>query len=217
MIASKYLTKKTLILIIGVIVTIIVFFLAVGFKNLAKLLYVNNNKPDKIDVIFVYAWDIRRMDYAKTLLKRYKDSIVLISDPYAKCDRLIFKRGFVDNSRMAVFKGAENTFHETHIFKRFLIGDKNVESLFTHRGDRAFLPEDNKLSVALVSSPLHMRRIKFCSDRSRLSRQANVYYMSAPLSEFDYDEMFFNKWWETKFVPVIKEFVKLFVYVFTKW
>lgn len=209
-----YFNKK-IILVIGVLISVVSAFLS--FKNLAKYLYLNDGEPEKIDLIFVYAWDVRRTDYAKRVMRRHENVMLLVSDPTARHGRLIFERGWIDSSRTMVFSNIFNTFDETKVLKNVVI-DENTENIsIEFKGGGFNLSGRERLNVVLISSPLHMRRIKFCTRRSGLSKVSNIYLLPAPLSEYEFDNAFFARWWIYKYSPVAREFFKIVVYNLIKW
>ncbi|MBW7997014.1 MAG: YdcF family protein [Candidatus Glassbacteria bacterium] len=68
-------------------------------------------------------------------------------------------------------------------------------------------------SVIVVSSPLHMRRVKMTYDRVLDDAGIRISYCSIPLEE---DKVDLNRWWtrEREFIKVYNEYLKIGFYCF---
>ncbi len=70
------------------------------------------------------------------------------------------------------------------------------------------------VSLIVVSSPLHMRRVKMCFERVFAGSEIELTYCSVPLER---DKIELERWWtrEREFIKVFNEYLKLIFYRFT--
>lgn len=195
---------------ISIISIVIVFYL---ISNSINLLYVNDEIDKDPDFVCVYALDYRRIEKAAELLKKYPNSIGLFSSPTGKYIDKIFKYGVSDSSRVVIINGCQNTFDEVNIFNDYIFKRDEISDRIVFEGSKwnnQKIIKDKELNIAMVSSPFHMRRIKIISDMCFRNENANIYYVSADVEKFYFEN--YSKLWRPEFRQVIFEFFKIVNY-----
>jgi len=177
----KSILTKILPIFILILTPALNIALLQGYKNVANWLYVRNPLPGKIEYLCSFAGNPRREIYALQLYRRY--SPVWIASTIDRKDffRWAYNNG-VDTNKIIVTDKCESTLDEIRFFK------SQIES---H-------PSKTAVSLAYVSSSLHMRRILIYSSLVNHNSRSNIYSLPVPLEQEGLSQKVLNRWQYTK-------------------
>lgn len=177
-----------------------------AFRNLALWLVVSDPLPQSLDAIFTFAGDVHRINYSKELYNRYPGAQWLLSYPSRRITVPLKRDGF-DTSRIAVVDTCKNTHSEV----RFI-----TEWASRSAGNSRRFSKARPLSIGLVSTPFHMRRINLEVSRRGRSSACAFYYLPVPAGRFGLTEDDYKYWWKSdQLRPAIwLEFKKFIYYIF---
>ncbi|KMQ51538.1 hypothetical protein CHISP_1546 [Chitinispirillum alkaliphilum] len=196
---AKVLKNGRLSLIFLTIIGISAGLGVLAYRNAGNWLLIQNPLPPDADLVFVFGGDVKRVEYAFGLMENYPDAILVCAE--RDFDHL--KRRYperVGDYRIKIADKCESTIEEV----RFL---------------RSLLAEENRpyMSVLLVSSPFHMRRISVMVNMvmgRALRRDIQFLYTPYDSEENSVRIESYSKWWETESTKGIvqSELLKLTYY-----
>ncbi len=204
--------KKKIILFITFIV--IMLALAAGFvsgyipNKMGRWLKIESPLK-KADLIYVYGGStIIRSAYAAELYNKGYAPLVVTGGILVNHDLLALGLYYNDemlNQRVLVKRGVpyKNT-------AQIHVGTSTFEETV---GLKEFMKKNDLHSAILVSSPFHMRRIRYTANKVFKDYNAELIY--APVPE-DMAQISLEGWWnkEDDFITIILEYVKMLYYVF---
>jgi uncharacterized SAM-binding protein YcdF (DUF218 family) len=164
--------------------------------------------PGSLDLIVTFAGENVRVEYSKELMSRYPEAHWLLSDYKNGYGRILQKNNY-DMQRVTVVDTCKNTLSEINAAAAW-ISDSNRNSVAGNEAKR-------RLSVGLVSSPYHMRRIDLMA-RRYLSRLGIRYaLLPVPLKKYQWGEKTFRYWWRSQLITSITmlELIKIGYFLLT--
>lgn len=198
----KHLKFNNLIGISALIASLIFLFSIYFVINMGNWLVITDPLPEKVDIIFTFAGENVRVAYSKELSSRYPNSFWILSDYKNGYSRLLRKSNY-DMSRVHIIDTCQNTVSEVSSLDNWI------------KQHASQLKIDNTLSIGLVSSPYHMRRIKLMVERQFKEHKINFYFLPVPLQRYKWTEKMFQYWWKTGSISrvVISEFQKIIYFI----
>lgn len=172
------------------------------FRSLGNWLVVQDPLTTDLDVIFSFGGTQERAPYAVELQKKYKRAILLVSTAVvAKEKQRLFPLG-ADTNRIDFIDTCKTTWTEIAFLESWVkgkFGDKTV-------------------TVGLVSSPYHMRRIKLMMTR-RKNINCIPLFLPVPRERYIQYHYNYNKWWENDKLrnTVINEVKKMIYFRWLNW
>jgi hypothetical protein len=174
-------------------------------------LFLSDPLPSRLDVIFTFAGDNQRLHYSRNLMERYSAAHWVLSDFHHYYSRILVRNGFA-MVRVTAVDTAANTLSEVNALADWLMSAK--VPVDGNIGSARDLPDT--VAIGLVSSPYHMRRIRFMTrdvfrDRGVVAR---FYYLPVPFEKHSWTRKDLRKWWKSKTLRghVLSEIGKLLVY-----
>lgn len=192
--------KKFLIISGAAVVLVIVAFVAI--RKAGMWLLVDDSLSPGIELVFTFAGDKNRVDYSSELMMKYPEAQWLLSDFKNGYINYVSKKGF-DLSRVTVIDTCVSTLSEVQCLFGYLMEQQKQNS--------------QKMSVGLVSSPYHMRRIKLMVKSQARLKDVSFSYHPVPLEMYNYSKTMYKRWWRHKNISeaVISEYQKiLYFYIF---
>lgn len=179
-------------LIAGFLCVLLVF--TVVLLRVGDWLTPSDPLPGSLDLIVTFGGDNQRVVYTKELMTRYPEAHWLLSD-YKNGNGRILQKNNYDMRRVTIVDTCKNTLSEINA----AAGQIAVFTAKRSAGNKA----ENRLTVGLVSSPYHMRRIDLMA-RRYLSR-LNIRYvlLPVPLKKYQWGEKTFRYWWRSNFITSI--------------
>ena len=172
---------------------------AIVVLNIGNWLVVSDPLPTRLDYVFTFAGQNPRMTYSRELMERFPDAHWILSDFHHIYSRILARNGF-DMSRVSIVDTASHTLGEVQALGDWLRA--NTDSLPRRHiaADTAPGPSPSKLSVGLVSSPYHMRRIKFMINDVFRDHRTDVLfcYLPVPFERFHLTQQDMRTWWRSK-------------------
>jgi uncharacterized SAM-binding protein YcdF (DUF218 family) len=168
----------------------------------ALWLAVEDPAPARIDVIFTFGGENVRVSYSRELMARFPQAHWVISDYSHRYARLLQRLGF-DMSRVTILDTCRYTISEVRGLADWL---KAQGSAAPDRTD-TLSPDDpakpavlsmRPLHIALVSNPLHMRRIRLIAEKTFRDPAIRLHCLPVPLDRYGWTRRSLEHWWETK-------------------
>jgi hypothetical protein len=191
---------RTYVIVSTVVLGGIVAATAVAVLGFGSWLVVSDPVPQHLDIVFTFAGEAERVAYSRELVERFPRSHWILSDYKDGYQRILRKEGF-DMTRLNAIDTCTNTYAEVDALENRILA-----------GGPASLQDDRKETViGLVSSPYHMRRIKFMVNRQFNNPELRFHYLPVPFERYHWDSRTFRQWWKTPAVRniVISEFQKI--------
>jgi uncharacterized SAM-binding protein YcdF (DUF218 family) len=173
------------VLIIILVLAGLTLVCAAAFLKLGDWLIVSDSMPRNINVVFTFMGDAERVAYSRELVEKNPGALWVLSDYRDGYARLLRKDGF-DMERLIAIDTCVNTLAEVHALSSYVRSRP-----------------DSVLSIALVSSPYHMRRIKFMINRNFHDQNARFYYLTVPLDRYKWTRSTFKYWWRSRHISAI--------------
>jgi uncharacterized SAM-binding protein YcdF (DUF218 family) len=189
-----------LIIVLGVI-TVTIPLLLLALRGAGVWLLVDDPLPEKVDVIFTFAGEKYRVDYSAKLMIKYPGAHWVLSD---------FKNGYFNYIRKKEFDISRITLVDTCVSTI-----SEVKCLFGYlREQRGQYPKN--LTVGLVSSPYHMRRINLMVKSQGRMNNVKFTYLPVPLEAYNASDEMYKRWWKNKYISevVFSEFPKILYFYF---
>jgi uncharacterized SAM-binding protein YcdF (DUF218 family) len=183
----------------GIVIVLLACCGVIVTCNIGDWLVVSDPLPPRLDYIFTFAGQNPRLTYSRELMERCPDAHWILSDYHHFYSRILARSGF-EMTRVSIVDTASHTLGEVRALSDWL--RVNVDSLHRMHGapdTTAGLPS-SKLSIGLVSSPYHMRRIKFMIDDVFRDRQKDIrfFYLPVPFERFNLTQQDMRSWWRSK-------------------
>jgi len=175
---------RKIFVISGSIVLTLILLSAIAFIRAGTWLIVADPLPGKVDVVFTFAGESARVNYSKEVMSRISSAHWVLSDYKNGHARILRNEGF-DMDRVSVIDTCTSTYAEVSALSRWINDNKQKDG-------------NKDLSVALVSSPYHMRRIKFMVGRIFHNSALHFYYIPVPLDRYNWNKKMFGTWWRSK-------------------
>jgi uncharacterized SAM-binding protein YcdF (DUF218 family) len=167
--------------------------------NIGEWLIVSDPLPARLDFIFTFAGQNPRLTYSKELMERYPDAHWILSDFNHVYSRILTRNGF-DMTRVSTVDTASHTLAEVQALNDWLHANTSSLQRTTIAADTVPGHSPYKLSIGLVSSPYHMRRIKFMINDVFHDHRNDVlfYYLPVPFERFHWTRQDMHAWWSSK-------------------
>ncbi|HLV32860.1 MAG TPA: ElyC/SanA/YdcF family protein [Chitinispirillaceae bacterium] len=181
------LKKVSIILLSG-----IVLFLGgtIVFKNIANWLIVSDSVPQNLNIVFTFAGEGVRVDYSRSLMQKYPEATWVLSDYENGYARLLRKNKF-NMDRVVVIDTCKNTKSEVNALAQWVDQIKPASD------------SGSTISIGLVSSPYHMRRIKMMINRRFKDKNIKFHYLPVPLKQYKWTSEMVQNWWKTSEVSKV--------------
>lgn len=181
------LKKVSIILLSG-----IVLFLGgtIVFKNIANWLIVSDAVPKNLNIVFTFAGEGVRVNYSRSLMQKYSEATWVLSDYEDGYARLLRKNKF-NMDRVVVVDTCKNTKSEVNALAQWVDQNKPVSD------------SGSTISIGLVSSPYHMRRIKMMINRRFKDKNIKFHYLPVPLKQYKWTSEMVQNWWKTSEVSKV--------------
>ncbi|NLW30743.1 MAG: YdcF family protein [Fibrobacter sp.] len=181
------LKKVSIILLSG-----IVLFLGgtIVFKNIANWLIVSDAVPKNLNIVFTFAGEGVRVNYSRSLMQKYSEATWVLSDYEDGYARLLRKNKF-NMDRVVVVDTCKNTKSEVNALAQWVDQNKPVSD------------SGSTISIGLVSSPYHMRRIKMMINRRFKDKNIKFHYLPVPLKQYKWTSEMVQYWWKTSEVSKV--------------
>lgn len=142
----SHCVKRKVFFVAGCVIVFSSSIVLVRLKYISQwmetFLVVRSSMPDDLNVVMSFAGAKSRDRYAITLLDRFSDAEWILSGRNKSEYLAVLDADGIDTGRIIFVDHCQNTLDEVRFLKKYL-------------------KENNKIhNVGLVSSPLHMRRIK---------------------------------------------------------
>ncbi len=179
---------------------------AYAFSNLALWLVVSDPVPQSLDAIFTFAGETHRIIYSKELFAAHKQARWLISYPSKRIAKTLGKGG-LDTSRITIVDTCKNTSSEACFVTQWAANAVQEKKGLSGR----------PLSVGLVSTPFHMRRIRMEVERRYKGGACRFHYLPVPYERYGVTVHVYRTWWLNRPLrqAVLLEFQKYLYYLFT--
>lgn len=180
--------KKVLIILLSGIV----LFLGgvIVFKNIANWLIVSDAVPKNLNIVFTFAGEGVRVNYSRSLVQKYSEATWVLSDYENGYARLLRKNKF-NMDRVVVVDTCKNTKSEVNALAQWVDQNKPVSD------------SGSTISIGLVSSPYHMRRIKMMINRRFKDKNIKFHYLPVPLKQYKWTSEMVQYWWKTSEVSKV--------------
>jgi hypothetical protein len=172
------------------------------FSQAGPWLAVSDPIPARIDVIFTFGGENIRVNYSRDLMRRFPQAHWVISDYAHRYARLLERQG-VDMSRVTILDTCRYTISEVKGFAYWL----KKQSVAPQGHADGLTPADSKnqpalsmrpLHIALVSNPLHMRRIKLIAENNFRDPAIRLHCLPVPAERYGWTRHSISRWWETR-------------------
>jgi uncharacterized SAM-binding protein YcdF (DUF218 family) len=158
--------------------------------------------PPRIDVIYTFGGENIRITYSRELMRRFPQAHWVISDYNHRYARLLERQGF-DMSRVTILDTCRSTIAEVNGLADWLKVQKPsplADSGGADSGEEA-KPADvtlRPLHIALVSNPLHMRRIRLIAEKTFRDPAIRLHCLPVPLERYGWTRHSLKHWWRVK-------------------
>ncbi|HEX3019821.1 MAG TPA: ElyC/SanA/YdcF family protein [Chitinispirillaceae bacterium] len=171
------------------------------FINAGRWLVISDPLPENLDLIFTFAGEHERVAYSKELTSKYPRSFWMLSDYKNGYARLLRKSNF-NMSIVQIVDTCKNTVSEVNALRTWLKNNKQFQN-------------NTRLSIGLVSSPYHMRRIKLITKKEFKKSNIDFHFLPVPLDRYNWTSKMLQYWWNTGAVSrvVISELQKIIYFL----
>lgn len=188
--STPLLTNRQPLLRIAVALLCLLLIAVYALLRLGEWLTPADTLPDRIDLVVTFAGDSRRVNYSKHLMERYPNAHWLLSDYKNGYGRILKNKNYA-MGRVSVVDTCKNTLAEIYATAAW-IDDRASEHT-----------SEQPLSVGLVSSPYHMRRIGLMANRYLSGAGVTCYLLPVPLKKYKWEKKTFQYWWRNKSIASI--------------
>lgn len=195
----KFSSPSTIILAFSTLFIALCFFLLL---NLGRWLLIYDPIPENLDLIVTFAGEQQRVAYSRELSMKFPQSCWILSDYKNGYSRLLRKSNF-NMSRVHIVDTCQNTVSEIDAVAKWI---KDNQQRFIGK---------SRISIGLVSSPYHMRRIQLIVKKQFKKHDFRFHYLPVPLERYKWTTKMFKYWWSTGTVSraVISEFQKIIYFI----
>jgi hypothetical protein len=164
--------------------------------TIGKWLAVNDPVPPRLDVLFMFGGENARFSYSRELTERFPNSQWVMSDNFRQYARVLSRESF-DMSRVTVLDTCHYTLSEVTALGGWL--RENRDALVRAAAhDTAVRQGTPQVRVGLVSSPCHMRRIKFMVHDVIRDTAFTCFFLPVPIERYGWTSANVRHWWKTK-------------------
>jgi hypothetical protein len=168
--------------------------------TIGRWLAVSDHLPNRIDVVFMFFGENHRFSYSRGLMERFPGATWVMSDNFRQYSRVLSREGF-DMSRVAVLDTCRYTLSEITALGAWL--QDNREALVRAAAHDTAAPwampaRTPVVRVGLVSSPCHMRRIRFMARDVIRDTAFSCYCLPVPLERYGWTSDDLRRWWRTR-------------------
>lgn len=177
--------------------------------NIGQWLVVSDPVPARLDVLFMFGGENARFSYSRGLMDRSPDTRWVMSDNFRQYSRVLSREGF-DMSRVTALDTCRYTLSEITALAGWL--KDNRDALI--RAAAQDTAAKQAVRVGLVSSPCHMRRIRFMTHEVIRDTAFKCFSLPVPLERYGWTSDDLRHWWRTKALRiwVVSETGKLLWY-----
>ncbi|NLL11917.1 MAG: DUF218 domain-containing protein [Fibrobacter sp.] len=195
----KFTNPFTIILAFSTLFIVLCLFMLL---NMGRWLVIYDPIPENLDLIVTFAGEQRRVAYSRELAMKFPQSSWILSDYKNGYSRLLRKSNF-NMSRVHIVDTCQNTVSEIDAVAKWI---KNNQQKFS---------EKSRISIGLVSSPYHMRRIQLIVKKQFKNSDFSFHYLPVPLERYKWTNKMLKYWWRTGAVSrvVISEFQKIIYFL----
>lgn len=195
----KFTNPFTIILAFSTLFIVLCLFMLL---NMGRWLVIYDPIPENLDLIVTFAGEQRRVAYSRELAMKFPQSSWILSDYKNGYSRLLRKSNF-NMSRVHIVDTCQNTVSEIDAVAKWI---KNNQQKFS---------EKSRISIGLVSSPYHMRRIQLIVKKHFKNSDFSFHYLPVPLERYKWTNKMLKYWWRTGAVSrvVISEFQKIIYFL----
>lgn len=195
----KFPNPFTIILAFSSLFLVLCLFLLL---NMGRWLVIYDPIPEKLDLIVTFAGEQQRVAYSRELSMKFPQSFWLLSDYKDGYSRLLRKSNF-NMSRVHIVDTCQNTVSEIDAMNNWI-----------KKNQQRFIGK-SRISIGLVSSPYHMRRIQLIVKKQFKNNDISFHYLPVPLERYKWTNKMLMYWWRTGAVSraVISEFQKIIYFI----
>ncbi len=195
----KFSNSSAIIMAFSFLFLVLCLFLLL---NMGRWLVIYDPIPENLDLIVTFAGENERVAYSRELSMQYPQSFWILSDYKNGYSRLLRKSSF-NMSRVHIVDTCQNTVSEIDAVDKWIKGNQQK---FTNK---------SKISIGLISSPYHMRRIQLIAKKQFKKDDFRFYYLPVPLERYKWTNKMLKYWWRTGAVSrvVISEFQKIIYFI----
>ena len=192
---------KPLRIILVTLAGALIVVCAVTYRHLGMWLVVSDPLPPSLDAIFTFAGDNDRIPYSKRLYLQYPKALWIVSDPTKKILDSLYAEG-TDTARIMVVDTCKSTLSEADcIVKRASALPGTAQTA------------GRSITIGLVSSPYHMRRIRLLVSAQHPDTQVSFVYLPVPFDQGPLSKRDYETWWKNKgLAPAVRLEVNKVVY-----
>jgi hypothetical protein len=165
--------------------------------TIGRWLAVSDPLPDRIDVVYMFFGENARFSYSRGLMERFPGARWVMSDNFRQYSRVLSREGF-DMSRVTVLDTCRYTLSEITALGGWL--QDNREELVHAAAHDTSVQQGAapQVRIGLVSSPCHMRRIRFMARDVIRDTAFACYCLPVPLERYNWTSDDLRRWWRTK-------------------
>lgn len=169
---------------------------------MGRWLVISDPIPENLDLIVTFAGERERVAYSRELSTKFPKSFWILSDYKDGYSRLLRKSNF-NMSRVHIVDTCQNTVSEIDAVKKWI------------RNNQQKFKDKSQISIGLVSSPYHMRRIQLIVKNQLKNDSYRFHYLPVPLERYNWTNKMLTYWWRTGSVSraVISEFQKIIYFI----
>jgi hypothetical protein len=183
-----------------ILFSILIILILLIIPLLDNFLYLKDDIPENIDVLFTFSGDPERIRYSNDIFIKYNTDFWLLSFSNEISLNSIFDNNDFSNN-ISIVDTCKNTYSEIISLNQYLMNK--------------FKSDQQPVRIVLVSSYFHLKRIKLLVNR--LIKTQNYYFYYIPVPYDRYQNKFNKNYW---FIDkhyrnsIIKETIKYIYYYF---
>jgi uncharacterized SAM-binding protein YcdF (DUF218 family) len=153
--------------------------------TIGRWLAVRDPLPERVDVVYMFFGENARFSYARGLMERFPGAHLVMSDNFRQYSRVLSREGF-DMTRVTALDTCRSTLSEITALDGWL--QDNREKL---------VRAAPQVRIGLVSSPCHMRRIRFMARDVIRDTAFACFCLPVPLERYGWTDNDLRRWWRT--------------------
>ncbi len=182
------------------LVAVSILALVLKYRVMGNWLEVIDPEPAHIDVIFTFGGENARDRFSLELARAHPEAVWILSTYNARERIRTLDLYDIDSARLVVVDTLKNTWEEVKFLREWLRQKEGVDSPRT---------------VALVSGPYHMRRIKIAAVRLLNHVPCRLSFVPTPMKAYNHSPAAYRTWWRDRTLrPLVRlECVKTLYYL----
>jgi uncharacterized SAM-binding protein YcdF (DUF218 family) len=215
----KCFKKKEVLIPLFLIFLFVLFIL----KNAGDWLLISDPVPENIDIIVTFSGSPLREIYSRTLYKQFNKPLWIVNGIDWILDGKTREQYFntllldtIDTNTVLWVDTCKKTLSEINSFRQWL------NELYSEKNNLVLSSLQNRninkrqLSVALVSNPEHMRRIRMMVSKLIDNKNVHFYYIPVPFAINWEPRNWYSNWWLhiTTIKKISYEYAAIFYYYF---